>query len=158
MAPIFSSFEPRPKRVFTPLTKKTWKGAINEGVRALSRTSFNDVSARSNSKSPKSRESGATRCSRTASRQRLRKKASSPTSTYAGFSLRDSSSEKKRSAWLKARTLSFSNRGTLRARCCGGAPCGDCCCAGEHNVHPLRAWDDRVLESCGLIGFQDVGY
>src|SRR5271166_1299313 len=38
-----------------------------------------------------------------ASRQRLRKNASSPTSTYAGFSLRDSSSEKKRSAWLKAR-------------------------------------------------------
>src|SRR5208282_1639155 len=103
MAPIFSSFEPRPNKVFTPRTKKTWNGAISDGVRARSRTSFSEVSARSSSNNPKSRESGATRCSRMASRQRLRKNASSPTSTYAGFSLRDSSSEKKRSAWLKAR-------------------------------------------------------
>src|ERR1700758_3737054 len=78
---------------------------MSERVRARSRTSLSDVSLRSNSKTLKSRDSGETKCSRTASRHRLRKNASSPTSTYAGLSLRDSSSERKRSAWLKARII-----------------------------------------------------
>jgi len=54
---------------------------FREGVRARSRTSARSFSARSNSNMLKSRRSTGTRCSRMASRKRLRKKASSPTKT-----------------------------------------------------------------------------
>src|SRR5580700_9577625 len=103
IAASFSSFEPRPKRDFTPRTKKTWNGAMSEGVRARSRTSARSFSARSNSKMLKSRSSAGTRCCRIALRKRLRKNASSPANTYAARSLRDSSSLTKRSALAKAR-------------------------------------------------------
>src|SRR5450755_4635119 len=103
MAASFSSFEPRPNRVLTPRMKNTWNGAIREGVRARSRTSARSVSERSKSNRLKSRRSAGTRCFSRASRQRLRKKTSSPTNTYTGRSLRASTSETKRSACAKAR-------------------------------------------------------
>src|SRR5690348_7377286 len=110
---------------------------MSEGVRARSRTSARSVSLKSNSKKLKSRRSGGTRCSRIASRQRLRKKTSSPTKRYAGRSFPDCTSETNRSVCANDR---IRNPPKYSTRVCGRTHATS---ARKPESLPQRNWVDR---------------